>query len=164
MNDFLDATDTAGISWQRRLLLQMPSNDFHPLVYVGGAPVIGRDVYIGLFSEINAVGANVVIGDGCDIASFVSINVADSHLKCIGRSGSIDRRDITLGDRVFVGTHSAVLGGCHLGSGSVVAAGSVVRDLVAPPYSLIYGNPAICIPGKYDPDTRSSRDGTGRTS
>lgn len=61
--------------------LQLPNNKFHPMVWINGDPEIADDVYIGGFSEVNAKGAKVVIEKGCDIASFVSINCADSHKK-----------------------------------------------------------------------------------
>ena len=53
-------------------------NAFHPLVWIVGEPEFGEGVYIGALSEVNGKGAKVVIGDNCDIASFVSINCADS--------------------------------------------------------------------------------------
>ena len=65
-------------------ILGIPANSFHPLVYIGGSPDIGEGTYIGAFSEVNAKGASIRIGNRCDIASFVSINVADSHLYGIG--------------------------------------------------------------------------------
>jgi len=125
-------------------LLKMPVNKFHPLVYIGGKPKIGRNVYIGFFSEVNAKGAEVKIGDNCDIASFVSINVADSHLRAIGLSFGIERRDIVLENNVFVGSHSFIGGGVHVGHHSVVAAGTVIsKAIVIPPYSLAVGNPFV---------------------
>ena len=48
-------------------------NPFHPLVWIVGNPSIGKNVYVGGMSEIQAKDANVTIGDNCDIASFVSI-------------------------------------------------------------------------------------------
>ncbi|MGB3676960.1 MAG: acyltransferase [Candidatus Nanopelagicales bacterium] len=128
----------------------VPQNRFHPLVFIHGEPVIGEGVYVGLFSEVNASGTTVTIGDHCDIASFVAINAADSHLKCIGVSDTIIRRPITLESHVFVGSHSVILGGTHLGHHSVVAAGSVVNGLKAPPYSLVAGNPAVVAAGYYE--------------
>ena len=65
------------------------NNPYHPLVWINGDPILGDNVAIGGFSEINAKGAQVVIGNNCDIASFVSINCADSHKKCIGLSHRI---------------------------------------------------------------------------
>lgn len=123
-------------------LLDMPLNQFHLLVHVSGRPKIGKNVYIGLFSEINSVDTEVVIGDNCDIASFVDINAADSHEKAIGLSEKIERRGITLEHNVFVGSHSFIGGGVHIGHHSVVAAGTIITKPVhIPPYSLIVGNP-----------------------
>jgi len=124
-------------------------NPFHPLVWIHGEPRIGKDVYIGGFSEVNAQGSSVVIGDGCDIASFVAINVADSHRKCLGLSSKVDRRPIVIEDHVFIGSHSVIKGGAHLGHHSVVAAGTIVEGVTVPPYSLIVGNPMVVKPGYY---------------
>lgn len=124
----------------KRLLLEAihnQDNPYHPLVWIHGDPEIGPGTYIGGFSEINAKGARVLIGRDCDIASFVAINVADSHRRCIGLSDTADRRDIVIGDCVFIGSHSAVLGGADIGHHSVVAAGTVVRAGSFPAYSLI---------------------------
>lgn len=130
-------------------LTTFESNQFHPLVWIVGEPHIGVDVYIGGFSEVNAKNSRVEIGDGCDIASFVSITCADSHRKCIGIKGDVDRADIVIENNVFIGSHSVIKGGAKIGHHSVVAAGSIVGPLMAPPYSLISGNPAAVKPGYY---------------
>ena len=131
-------------------LIKMPVNKFHPLVYIGGEPEFGQNVFVGLFSEINAKGAKVKIGDNCDIASFVSINSADSHKKAIGLSSEIERKDIILENNVFIGSHSFVGGGVHLGHHSVVAAGTIISKPVrVEPYSLVVGNPFAIKSGYY---------------
>jgi acetyltransferase-like isoleucine patch superfamily enzyme len=127
----------------------MQENPFHPFVWIVGNPLIGEGVFIGGFSIINARDANVVIGKGCDIASFVSINCADSHRRCIGISDEIDRRDITIGDHVFVGSHSFIKGGARVGHHSVIAAGTIVGPGEIPAYSLVFGNPMVVKPGYY---------------
>ncbi len=124
-------------------LIDNKENPFHPLVWINGDPVIGEGTYIGGLSEVNAKGARVTIGKNCDIASFVAINVADSHRRCIGLAAQNDCRDITIGDHVFIGSHSAVLGGSDIGHHSVIAAGTIVRGEKVPPYSLVIGNPAV---------------------
>ena len=134
--------------WFSRLTT-FPSNPFHPLVWIVGAPEIGKDVYIGGLSEVNAKGAKVKIGDYCDIASFVTINCADSHKKCIGLAEDVERLDILIEDHVFIGSHSVIKGGAQIGHHSVIAAGSIVGAIVAPPYSLIVGNPAVVKAGYY---------------
>ena len=66
-------------------LTNFQKNEFLPLVWINGDPEIGKGVHIGGFLEINAKGARVVTGKNCDIASFVAINCADSHKKCLGQ-------------------------------------------------------------------------------
>lgn len=132
--------------------LEITKNPLHPLVFFNGIESceIGKDVYIGYMSEVNARGAKVVLGDRCDIASFVSINVADSHKRCIGISNTIDRGDVILEHDVFVGSHCFIGGGCHIGHNSVVAAGTIlIKGGDIPPYSLVKGNPAVIIPNFY---------------
>jgi len=130
-------------------MMQNQDNPFHPLVWINGSPEVGPGTYIGGFSEINAKGARVVIGRDCDIASFVAINVADSHLRTIGLADELDHRDIVIGDHVFVGSHCAILGGAVIGHHSVIGAGTVVRAGEIPPYSLAVGNPMQLKPGYY---------------
>ena len=144
----VDPNDNNLKEWFSRLT-SFPLNPFHPLVWIVGNPKIGKDVYIGGFSEINAKGAKIKIGNNCDIASFVSINCADSHKKCIGLKENVERLDILIEDYVFVGSHSVIKGGAKIGHHSVVAAGSIVGAIDAPPYSLIAGNPALVKPGYY---------------
>ena len=122
-------------------LTTFKKNSYHPLVWIVGEPEIGKDVYIGGMSEINAKDVKVIIGDNCDIASFVSINCADSHKKCIGIMQKTERRDIIIENNVFVGSHCVIKGGAHIGHHSVVAAGTIVEGIDIPSYSLIIGNP-----------------------
>ena len=122
-------------------LTNFKSNPYHPFVWINGEPEIGKNVCIGFFSEINAKNAKITIGDNCDIASFVAINCADSHKKCIGMSDTISRKDIILENNVFVGSHSVIKGGAYIGHHSVVAAGTIVEGRQIPPYSLVSGNP-----------------------
>jgi acetyltransferase-like isoleucine patch superfamily enzyme len=130
-------------------LTHFRKNNFHPLVWIVGEPEFGRNVFIGGMSEVNANGAHVIIGDNCDIASFVSINCADSHRRCLGLGNEIDRKDIVLGNNVFVGSHSMIKGGAHIGHHSVIAAGTIVDAGEIPPYSLVIGNPMQVKVGYY---------------
>lgn len=139
-------------------LTDFPANRFHPLVWIIGEPEIGQEVFIGGLSEVNAKGARVKIGAHCDIASFVTINCADSHKKCIGLATEIDRKDILIGDHVFIGSHSVIKGGACIGHHTVVAAGSVVGAVNIPPYSLVSGNPATIKPGYYQDKINGGHD------
>jgi acetyltransferase-like isoleucine patch superfamily enzyme len=136
----------------------MKENRFHPFVWIVGEPKIGDGVYIGGFSEVNARGARVVIGAFCDIASFVSINCADSHRLCIGLAEDVERRDIVIEERVFIGSHSMIKGGARIGHHSVIAAGTIVGRGDIPPYSLVAGNPMVIKAGYYRSQVESRRD------
>lgn len=129
-------------------------NPFHPLVWIIGEPEFGENVFVGAFSLINGKGARLRIGAHCDIASFVSINVADSHRRCLELLPDIERADITLEDHVFVGTHSVIKGGAYIGHHSVIAAGTIVDRATIPPYSLVTGNPMTIKPGYYRKELR----------
>ena len=136
----------------KRMFLEMmhnQDNPFHPLVWINGEPEIGPGTYIGGLSEVNAKGASVRIGRDCDIASFVAINVSDTHKRAIGLADEAELKDIEIGDHVFVGSHSIILGGARIGHHSVVGAHAVVRDCEVPPFSLVVGTPAVIKPGYY---------------
>lgn len=124
-------------------------NRFHPLVWINGEPKIGKNVFIGFFSEVNAKRGNIEIGDNCDIASFVSINAADSHKKCIGLSDEIERGAIHIGNNVFIGSHCFIGSGTKIGHHSVIAAGIVLNKIKIPAYSLVVGNPLRIKAGYY---------------
>jgi perosamine synthetase len=132
-------------------LTNFKKNRFHPLVWINGEPEIGENVYIGGMSEINATGARIAIGNNCDIATFVSINCADSHKKTIGIAGHTERKDIIIEHNVFIGSLCIIKGGAHIGHNSVIAAGTVVDGVKIPPYSLVSGNPMQIKAGYYRP-------------
>ncbi|OWY37919.1 hypothetical protein CEK28_14825 [Xenophilus sp. AP218F] len=130
-------------------LTDFRANRFHPLVWIHGEPIIGERTCIGAMSEVNAKGSRVTIGADCDIASFVAINCADSHKRCLGIQEEIERRDITIGHHVFIGSHSLVKGGAVIGNYCVVAAGTIVDAVEIPDYSLVFGNPMQVKPAYY---------------
>ena len=124
-------------------VLEIPSNKLNPLVFISGNVNIGDGSYIGAFSEVNGNKSKVDIGKNCDIASFVSINCADSHKFTIGLSDKIERKDIIIENNVFIGSHSFIGGYVKIGHHSIIAAGTIlINKNEIPPYSLIYGNPA----------------------
>lgn len=130
--------------------IDFKKNNFHPLVKINGNPIIGKNTFIGFYSEINSKHNNIIIGDNCDIASFVSINEADSHMKCIEKSDTIKRSKIVLENNVFVGSHSFIGGETHIGHHTVIASGTIlINGGYIPPYSLVVGNPFIVKPNYY---------------
>ncbi|MDD5603336.1 MAG: acyltransferase [Eubacteriales bacterium] len=102
--------------------------------------VIGDDVSVGDRTEIHA-GRKVEIGSGCKIAWDVCIMDRDYH-KLNGISEDI--KPVSIGNNVWIGCSSIILKGTKIGSGAVIAAGSVVTGDV-PPGALAAGNPARVI-------------------
>lgn len=61
------------------------------------------------------------------------------------------RRQIYIGNDVWIGLKATIMGGVHIGNGAVVAAGSVVTKDV-PPYAVVGGNPAKIIKYRFPKD------------
>ncbi len=130
-------------------VIENKKNKYHPLVWINGSPIIGDGTYIGGFSEVNAKGDKVIIGKNCDIASFVVINVADSHKKTIGLKKKIQTGPIKIEDNVFIGAQSVILGNVSIGRNSVIGAGTILKNVKIPKYSLVVGNPPKIKSGYY---------------
>lgn len=115
----------------------------HGFIYGRGIVRIQSGTWIspGLILRTH-IDAPITIGSNCDIGPNVDL-VTGSH--CIGtshrRAGEGTALPITIGDGCWIGAHSLILGGVRIGSGCVVAAGSVVtRDV--PDNMLVAGVPA----------------------
>ncbi len=84
----------------------------------------------------------VTIGSNVMMAPFSSI--IDDHCHLVEPGGVTYKRPIVIGDNVWLGKNVVVLPGVSIGSGSVIAANSVVsRDI--PPNSLAAGSPATVV-------------------
>jgi maltose O-acetyltransferase len=99
---------------------------------------IGENTFIGHRSLFMGGDSRVVIGRNCDISSNVSI-ICGSHLLGTSsrRAGKGISRDIIIGEGVWIGFGSIILGGVVIGDGAVIAAGSLVNKSV--PSNTIYG-------------------------
>lgn len=111
----------------------------------GARIIIGDDVGMSgcVISAMKSicVGNRVLIGAGALIADNDShpVEVEDRRRGDIGACAPI-----SIGDDVFIGARAIVLKGVTIGTGSVIAAGSVVVKDV-PPYVVVGGNPAKII-------------------
>lgn len=122
---------------------------------------LGNHVYIGHHNYIEASN-KIVIEDGCQITSFISITSHSSHnsIRVYGSHYSkfsdhhgYLKGEVKIGKFTFVGPHSTIMPGTKIGEGSIVSAYSYVRGEF-PPFSIIAGNPAVVIGSTKDFDTK----------
>lgn len=115
------------------------------LLPAGGSITIGKRCSINQYTIINGQG-NVKIGDNVMIAAFVSIFAGNHNFSNIEipmrDQGMTTKGGIIIENDVWIGTHSVILDGVKIGTGSIIAAGAVVINNVEP-FSIIGG-----VPGK----------------
>lgn len=112
--------------------------------YGRGRIAIGEDTWIGLGCMfIVAPDAEIVIGSRCDIAPRVIFHTG-SHRIGDGqrRAGEGYSSPITIANGSWIGTGSVVLGGSHVGSASILAAGATLLAGDYPADTLLAGVPA----------------------
>lgn len=102
---------------------------------------IGEGLYIGHFGTI-ILPREGRIGHNCSMAQNVTIGAA-------GKGES--RGAPTIGNRVFIGAHSVIVGKVQIGEDAMICAGSVVTRDVAP-RAVVVGNPArvVSFEGSFD--------------
>ena len=112
-----------------------------------GAPLVFDYEYgaltIGRFCSI-APGVSFILGNHrTDLVSTYPFRVLSDIWPgaAAGPSDHEDRGGIHIGSDVWLGAHCTVLTGVRIGSGAIVAAGSVVTREV-PAYAIVAGNPA----------------------
>lgn len=99
---------------------------------------IGTGVFVGHRTLFMGGDSVIKIGKNCDISSNVSL-ICGSHEigDATRRAGKGISNDITIGDAVWIGYGSLIMGGVTIEDGAIIAAGSVVNKSV--PKNTIYG-------------------------
>jgi len=112
-----------------------------------GTISVGNGTQIGRGAVISAIDS-IVIGAKCLLSYHVSIFDHDHEVTNVDispmESGISQIGPVIIGDDCFVGAHTFILKGVHLGKHCVVGAHSVVTKSF-PDYSVIAGNPARLI-------------------
>jgi acetyltransferase-like isoleucine patch superfamily enzyme len=114
--------------------------------------------------------AQLTIGDYCSIAEGVTIMLGEEHgtdwvttypFAALWPQGpslqppKATKGDVTIGNDVWIGTHSLLLSGTTIGDGAVIGAGSVVRGRI-PPYAIAVGNPCRTVMYRFKPEEIST--------
>lgn len=89
--------------------------------------------------------AKVVIGDNCQMAPNVAIYTAGHPVHPAARNTMYEYGiEVTIGDNVWIGGNTVILPGVHIGSNTVIGAGSVVTKDI-PDWVIAGGNPCKVI-------------------
>lgn len=85
--------------------------------------------------------AKVTIGDNCQMAPNVAIYTAGHPVHPVSRNSMYEYGiEVSIGDNVWIGGNTVILPGVHIGSNTVIGAGSVVTKDI-PEWVIAAGNP-----------------------
>lgn len=107
---------------------------------------VGEDTFIGHRCILTGNDCQIKIGNYCDISSNVSFVSGSHKIDLIGLhlAGEGFSKDITVGNRVWIGHGTILLGGITVGNNVIIGAGSLVNKDI--PSNTIYaGVPAKLI-------------------
>jgi len=104
---------------------------------------IGSGTYIGMNSLLNGFAAKLIIGSNVSIAQniFIMVDSGPNASAAMQRIFPIDRKPVTIGNHVWIGTGAIIMPGVTLGDYCVVAANSFVNRSFDP-FTIIGGSPA----------------------
>lgn len=117
---------------------------YHPSIQIGNGCTIRNRNHITAINRIT-IGDNLLTGNDVLISdnNHGKIVKEDMMLRPQDRILS-SKGEIVIGNNVWIGEKSVILGNVHIGDGAVVAANSVVTHDV-PAYAVVAGNPAKII-------------------
>jgi len=117
-------------------------------LYIGDDSVISFNVQISTCSSIR-IGKSVLVGRGSVIVDHLHDDCASEKKHAYGPI--TDGKPIIIDDNVFLGAHSTIAPGVHIGRNTFIGANSTVIDDL-PANSMAVGSPAKVI-RRYDPQT-----------
>ena len=145
--NFADRSDFEKISRIVKKLLGKSENAFiNPPFYCdyGSHIEVGKNFFANYNCTIIDV-AKVTIGDNCQMAPNVAIYTAGHPLHPVSRNSLYEYGiSVTIGDNVWIGGNTVILSGVHIGSNTVIGAGSVVTKDI-PDWVVAAGNPCRVI-------------------
>ncbi len=127
-----------------------PNLHKHSIVFPGAELTgdVTLDEYASVWLNVAIRGDvnKVVVGKYSNVQDNSVLHVEDNSPCIIGDFCTIGHNAIVHGavleDHVLVGMGAIILSRCHIGRGSIIAAGAVVKEnTVIPPYSLVVGLP-----------------------
>ena len=145
--NFMDRSDFEGVATVVKELLGESENAWiNPPFYCdyGSHIKVGKNLFANYNCTIIDV-APVTIGDYCQMAPNVAIYTAGHPIYPTTRNSSWEYgKAVTIGDNVWLGGNTVVCPGVHIGSNTVIGAGSVVTKDI-PDWVIAAGNPCRVI-------------------
>ena len=145
--NFADRSDFDTLAAIVKELLGKSENAFiNPPFYCdyGSHIEVGKNFYANYNCTIIDV-AKVTIGDNCMLAPNVAIYTAGHPVHPASRNSMYEYGiSVSIGDNVWIGGNTVILPGVHIGSNTVIGAGSVVTKNI-PDWTVAAGNPCRVI-------------------
>lgn len=143
----MDRSDFEGIGKVVKELLGKSEGAFiNPPFYCdyGSHIEVGKNFFANYNCMIVDV-AKVTIGDNCQMTPNVAIYTAGHPVHPAARNTMYEYGiEVTIGDNVWIGGNTVVVPGVHIGSNTVIGAGSVVTKDI-PDWCVAAGNPCKVI-------------------
>lgn len=143
----MDRTDFTGIAEIVKELFGKSDGAFvNPPFYCdyGKHIEVGKNFFANYNCTILDV-AKVIIGDNCQMAPNVAIYTAGHPVHPDTRNTAYEYGiEVTIGDNVWIGGNTVICPGVHIGSNTVIGAGSVVTKDI-PDWCVAAGNPCKVI-------------------
>ncbi len=94
---------------------------------------------------LDGSGADLAIGNYCDVSAGVHISTHDTALRCVsmGQAGT-QQSPVNIGGGIYIASQSVVTAGTIIGSRCIVGANSFV-DADVPDRTIMAGSPAVPI-------------------
>ncbi len=113
-------------------------------MHLGDGCTVGQRT--GFFASF---GARIVLGKGCMVSYLVLVRAGNSHniidLDTMENLDDNTKRDVILGEHVWIGMRVTLMNGVEIGDGSIIGANSFVCKRTFPKNCCIAGSPAKII-------------------
>jgi len=124
-----------------------PTSYVHPLASLIGDVIVGPGCFIAPGASLRGDFGRIVVEGDSSIQDGVTVHANALRDTVIGRGATIAHGAIihgcAIGENALIGMNAVILDNAEIGAENLVAALSLVRsDTVAPPRSLVAGNPA----------------------
>lgn len=130
--------------------------------WIKGKTIISRGCGIGWNFSVRGSGV-LSLGKYCAVGENVRVITSNHETRClalnfrlqssvIGKRLMGKKRDVSIGNDVWIGDHAIILPGVTIGDGAIIGAGAVVTKSV-PPFTIAAGNPASVIGQRFNQKT-----------